>query len=389
MPRRSRRDVLMIVDAQTRRSPAGRAVREFDVLRELLDADVVDREEVDGHLVTRLVRRVAGVPGALLLLAAFRGPRYRTVYCDAESYGLLLAALVRLLRRPTRVTVFVHNPDHPVKRLLLRSGVARRGTSALVVNGAHLRRQLHHDFGVPLEMIHLVPMPVDPDFWSTDGTSAGAAPYVCSAGLESRDYPTLVAAADQLPVEVRIAAGSPYSTRPTGLEGLPLPPNVSLVDCDTAGLRDLYAGSRFVVVPLLDVDTVAGVTTIAEAMSLGKCVITTRSAGQSDTVADRRAGLRDGTSLPTQGTLAALVDAADEDLRGPTGLYVRPGDPDELRRAINYLLEHPELCDELGRRGRRVAEQVLDVRRVSGLIAAVVRHPSRVRFPSPAQPKCL
>lgn len=371
MPRR--RDVLMVIDAQTRLSPTGRAVREFDVLRELLDADVVDRDDVARHLLTRLVRRVAGVPGALLVLAALRSPRYRTVYCDAESYGLLLAFLVRVLRRPTRVTVFVHNPDHPVKRLLLRTGVAERATSALFVNGAHLRRQLHYDFGVQLEKIHLVPMAVDPDFWSDHGTRGGEAPYVCSAGLESRDYPTLVAAADRLPVAVRIAAGSPYSTKPSGLDGLRLPTNVTLVDCDTAELRDLYAGSRFVVVPLLDVDTVAGVTTIAEAMAMGKCVVTTRSAGQADTVADRRQALRDATSLPTRGTMAALVDSSDEDLQGPTGLYVRPGDPDELRRAVLYLLQHPELTEELGRRGRRIAERVLDVHVVAERIAAVIR----------------
>lgn len=368
------RDVLLVVDAQTRLPLSGRALREFDVLRELLHADVIDRDDVDAHPVGRVLRRLWGWPAGLSFLAVLRASRYRNVHCDAESYGLLLGLLAHVLRWRTDVTVMLHNPDHPAKRFLLARAAAHRGLAALFVNGSSLGRRVHQEFGVPEAKVHLVPMAVDPAYWTPSAPVIGQPPYICSAGREFRDYATLVAAAEGLPVVVRIAAGSPYSRRPVALDTMALPPNVERVDCDTAGLRDLYAGAALVVVPLFNVDSVAGVTTIAEAMAMGKCVVTTRSAGQADTVADRRDHLRQGEpAMPTRGRMAALVDAEDDDLGGPTGMYVAPGDVDELRRAILYLLAHPEVREDLGTRGRRVAERVLDVRQVASMTATAIR----------------
>ena len=40
----------------------------------------------------------------------------------------------------------------------------------------------------------------------------------------------------------------------------------------------------------------------------------------------------------------------------PTGWYVQPNDPDDLRDAVNYLLAHPAIADEIGANARRVVE---------------------------------
>jgi len=92
-------------------------------------------------------------------------------------------------------------------------------------------------------------------------------------------------------------------------------------------LRDLYARARVVVVPLHDVDFDAGVTTITEAMAMGRAVVVTRTRGQVDVVRD-----------------------------GETGLYVPPGDPAALRAAVRYLLDHPAEAARMGRHGRALAE---------------------------------
>jgi glycosyltransferase involved in cell wall biosynthesis len=54
-------------------------------------------------------------------------------------------------------------------------------------------------------------------------------------------------------------------------------------------------------------------------------------------------------------------DVADDLKRLPTGFYVQPGDSVELRKAISYLLAHPEVADELGRNGRRVVEALMSL----------------------------
>ena len=98
-----------------------------------------------------------------------------------------------------------------------------------------------------------------------------------------------------------------------------LPTNVTIVRLDLAALRRLYAESAFVVMPLVEVDFQAGITTILEAMSMSRCVVCTLTAGQNDTIVD-----------------------------GRTGHYVAGGDAAALRTAIERLLADPSEADRLG-----------------------------------------
>jgi glycosyltransferase involved in cell wall biosynthesis len=97
----------------------------------------------------------------------------------------------------------------------------------------------------------------------------------------------------------------------------------------------VYESSLFVVVPVVESEIGAGLTTIAEAMAMGKAVITSRAEGQSDTVVDRRAQLRGRSGRATTGGVVKTfgMDVDDPDLAGPTGLYVTPGDAGQLRDA--------------------------------------------------------
>jgi glycosyltransferase involved in cell wall biosynthesis len=113
-------------------------------------------------------------------------------------------------------------------------------------------------------------------------------------------------------------------------------------------LRDLYAKSRFVVIPLLQSDTDNGINVLLEAWSMGRAVIC------SDT---------DG--------LSGIV------VNGHNARTVPVGDADALRRAITELWGHPEEAAVLGANGRafvaehRRLEQFVDglgslLRRVAG-----------------------
>jgi glycosyltransferase involved in cell wall biosynthesis len=119
---------------------------------------------------------------------------------------------------------------------------------------------------------------------------------------------------------------------------------------DHRTLRRLYARARFVVVPLHDVDFDAGVTTITEAMAMGKAVIVTRTRGQVDIVRD-----------------------------GENGLYVPPGDVGALRAAITRLLDDPAEADRMGRAGRALVESRHTLDGWVAAVAEVVAGRSRSR----------
>jgi glycosyltransferase involved in cell wall biosynthesis len=112
-------------------------------------------------------------------------------------------------------------------------------------------------------------------------------------------------------------------------------------------LRQVYADSRFLVMPLFDVDFQAGVTAILEAMALERAVICSRTPGQTDVIVE-----------------------------GETGLYVPPGDVAALRQAIQRLLADPEEAERMGRAGRRVVEERMSLDRYVERLSAYVRQAS-------------
>jgi glycosyltransferase involved in cell wall biosynthesis len=175
---------------------------------------------------------------------------------------------------------------------------------------------------------------------------------ICSVGLEARDYPTLLTAVRGLGARVTIAAASPWSKRADSTRHQEIPANVTVGRFSQFELRQLYADSRFMVMPLANVDFQAGVTAILEAMAMGRAVICTKTRGQTDVVVE-----------------------------GETGLYVPPGDPQALRSAIEYLLANPHEAERMGQAGRRLVEQSMSLDRyvqcLSRFVANHTRSPSQ------------
>jgi glycosyltransferase involved in cell wall biosynthesis len=215
--------------------------------------------------------------------------------------------------------------------------------------------QLH----IPPERLAFVPYQVDTRFWCPQPVAEER--MICSAGLEFRDYQTLMKAVADLDLRVVIGAASHWSKRQNTAAGASRPASVEVGAFDYFGLRDLYARAALVVVPLDDIDFQAGVTTILEAMAMGKAVIVTHSIGQTDVVEDRRTITRGDVprSRPAS-LLRQFAEMAGMQLE-PSGFYVPPGDPGALRRAITYLVDHPEERAQLGAAGRRTVERLMTV----------------------------
>jgi len=319
------------------RIAAGRRPRtDYLELARTLDAELIDHEQARREVgpIVRLLGRVLGRDVVLAWACHRRRHRYDVVFTDGEQVGIPLAALWWFTRRRPGHVMIAHFMSPLKKRLPFRLLRLQRHIDRVIVYADAQRRLLVDGLGVPAEHVVLSPFMVDTRFFAPRPEPAGEVPLISSAGLEFRDYPTLIDAVRGTDVRVVIAAASPWSKRADSTADVPLPANVEVRRLDHYDLRDLYAASTMVVVPVVETDFQAGITTILEAMAMGKPLICTRTQGQTDTVVD-----------------------------GETGMYVPPGDATALRAAIQDLLDDPDTARRLGSAARSwaVAHAELDV----------------------------
>lgn len=152
------------------------------------------------------------------------------------------------------------------------------------------------------------------------------APYVFSGGGTRRDFAAVIEAVRGLPVHLRIRCHSPEKLNYSG----ELPENVTVgyrVPLQQF-LREMN-DALFVVVPLEKTELPHGHTTVAQAMRLGKAVISTRGGCVEDYVTE-----------------------------GATGLLVNPYDPEDCRRAIVDLLDNEEKRARFGRQAADNAKRL-------------------------------
>ncbi len=340
----------------------------------MLHASVIDYSAVRAAWLPRLIARVVGMPVAQAWLAFHRRRAFDAVLTDGEHIGIPLALLLKLFNyRMAHVTVG-HRITAPKKRPFFRWLKAHSHISRIALHAKRQHELGIHELGIEPSKLALVPYQVDTEFWRPQPVAEER--MVCSAGLEFRDYPTLVAAVEGSDIRVVIGAASHWSKRRNTAAG-EQPSNVTVDRFDYFGLRDLYARSSIVVVPLDETDFQAGITTVLEAMSMAKPVVVTHTQGQTDVVLDRRTFTRGMTPRARPSSfLSTLAEAAAVTLE-PSGFYVPPGDHEALRRAIAYLLEHPEERKCLGAAGRRAVERLTRVdqyaARLQELIGAAVQ----------------
>jgi glycosyltransferase involved in cell wall biosynthesis len=288
--------------------------------------DLLDVERADG-VRGALYRRLP--PGlALALLAYHRRGRYDAVVSWAELYGLPFAGLLKASgdRSTPHVALFswISSPKKAALLKRVHSHIHR-----LVLWSSGQYEFATRELGIAPERIVQLRWLVDQKFWRPMCVPTD---MFCAVGREMRDYATLFEAIKDYPVPCHIAAKLALGRTDRWVSDLSrigtLPPHVTTGSKAFPELRELYARSRFVVIPLQPTDTDNGITVMTEAMAMGKPVICTRVAGQRDLLED-----------------------------GVNGIFVPPEDPRALRQAIEYLWDHPRECESMGREGRRKVER--------------------------------
>ena len=327
---------------------AGRRPRaDYREMAAAFDAEILDHAGArrESGRIGAVIERLAGA-NAVLAWACFRRRKHqRVVFTDGEQVGLPYAALTWLARRRPRHVMIGHLLSPRKKVLLHRALRLQRRIDAVVVYASSQQRVAIETLGYSSGQVVLHPFMVDTDFWRPEHVTATprARPMICAVGQELRDYPTLVEAVRGLDVDVVVAAASPWSRRADSSAGLDIPPNVEVAGFGLFELRQLYADAAFVVVPLQRNDFQAGITTILEAMSMGRAVVCTHTAGQTDT----------------------LVDEV-------TGIYVPPGDVAALGGAIRRLLADPATAARFGAAGRAWVVEHADIGRYAADLAELV-----------------
>ncbi len=216
------------------------------------------------------------------------------------------------------------------------------------------RRYLIERLGFPSERVYLMRHCVDQLFYSP---RAAEEDTICSVGAEMRDYPTLIEAIRGTDLRCHIAADHvriPHRIRlvadrrvPVDTLSVPADAKITIGRKTLLELRDLYARSRFVVVPLLPSESDNGVTVILEAMAMGKPVICSRTRGSSRRHPGRgdwRLRARRGSRGAARGDAVAVERTAEGARHG----RARSG----LRRAASHA---GTVCLERSRRRRGVA----------------------------------
>ena len=302
---------------------------------DLLDYDGARRQ---GGLAGRVLGWLGGAD-LMLAWACWRQRRsYRTIFTDGEQVGLPLAALLKWFGRGgARHLMIVHILSAGKKRLFLALTGVQTHIDQFFCYSTWQKRFIEERLGVPGSRVIWTPFMVDADFFSCAQVTPRACcgrRQICAVGLEFRDYPTLMRAVDGLDVQVVIAAASPWSKRADTTQDRAIPSNVTVQRFSQFELRQLYADSAFVVMPLFNVNFQAGITAILEAMAMSRAVICSRTPGQTDAVVD-----------------------------GENGLYVPANDAAALRAAISNLLEHPAEAARLGQGGRRLVESQMSLDR--------------------------
>ncbi len=271
-------------------------------------------------------------------LSAWRKTRHLHNLFLAEEFPALqfLAWDALLGRRRRHIVLLVHNVSSKKRWLALaKLGLARRVDHFLCLS-PHSQRVLVEQYGLPQERVSVIYSRVDTAYFQPQpGQSLKR--QVCAAGAVNRDYATLIEAASGLEAEVKIAADTVWRYSVAGKQGKQtraLPPNVEMRSWGNyANLRQLYAESQVVVVPL-ERPIISGITVALEGMAMGKPVILTRN---------------------------PYVEGFIED--GVTGFLVEPARPDQLQDRISWLLAHPDESAEMGRRAREKAERDFSVER--------------------------
>jgi glycosyltransferase involved in cell wall biosynthesis len=271
-----------------------------------------------------------------------RRSRYDVVYSACQTNTHLLAFLHSggLFRKPL-VAVLHHSPMAKTPR----SQMFIDGHDKLLCLSQALKERLEERFHVPEGKLEVLHWGVDLSFYETARFSTDEPEFVLTAGKLMRDNDTLAKAFLEIDYPVFMACGKQCAPTIPGL-----PPHIR-VRSHLVSIKELlndYKKAYAVAIPIQIVPgsppNYDGLTSLLEAMAVGKAVVMTRN----DLI---------GIDIEKEGM----------------GIWVEPGDVEGWRQAIAYLLAHPGETMKMGERAYRLCKEKYNLEMYSSRLAAILK----------------
>jgi glycosyltransferase involved in cell wall biosynthesis len=304
----------------------------------------------DSSLSNRIYRGIRTAWGLI-----FSRDRYDLLYASTAN-GLELIVLLRsigLYRKPVVVwqhRAIKHSGNALVKRLL--KFYYKGFDKMYMFTNKHIEGSLQTGM-MPEHKLRLMKWGPDLKFYDrlinnkNTGDSLQNEIYFCSTGRENRDFLTLINTFRDLP-EYKLKI---YTTRQHGnmnneavLTGNRLTPNIQVDiangSLSQASLAETVFRSFCVVICCYQHNYTVGLTSLYEAMALGKAVITS-----------------DNPYFP--------IDVEKENI----GIKVGYGDTQAWIKAIQHLANNKELVLEMGKNARKLVEKEYNLELLAGSIA--------------------
>jgi len=295
-----------------------------DLKKYNIDVDILPHEVYKFLNKTRFGRKYGNFDQQVRVL--LRWPKYDLVYsaCQINTHFLSILRSKGIFNKP--ILTIMH-------RSLIKNDSNEsflNGHDRLLCLSKEVKKQLSEEFPHHANKIFYLPWAVDMSFYSNlklnKNNSDG---YIFSAGKTGRDYDTLIQAFHNNSHPLFISCDDKNISAIKNLS-----PNIKIrskFNVDNKQLLDDYNSAFAVAIPLIIKKNARqspiGITSLLEAMAMGKAVIMTRY---------------------------KLIDIDIE--KEGIGIWVEPNDVAGWKQAVEYLYSHPDEAVEMGKRGRSLCE---------------------------------
>lgn len=275
----------------------------------------------------------------------FKAFKYDVIYsaCGNNTFFLALLRALGLIRTP--VIALIH---HPVYLSPFRKKLFAAGHDKFMCLSERVVKQLREDLNVTEDKICLVNWGPDLTFYERhhEGGNSGETPFIISAGKSHRDHDTLAKAFAAVDCHLKI-----YCSEKSAPSNDDLPTNVEVIfnhpEQNAISYLELlpeYRNALAVAIPLEDAGVLLGLTSLLDAMAMGKPVVMTRN---------------------------RFIDIDIE--KEGFGLWVEPGDVEGWKSSLSYLLSNPERARAMGERGYRLVKTRYNIENFTSQLAKVLQ----------------
>jgi glycosyltransferase involved in cell wall biosynthesis len=288
------------------------------------------------------------------LRVIFNHQQYDVIYSGHHLTTSLLAFLRKLGLFNKPIVAIAHKTFAKNFWSQIFTDLCVKGNDKILCLSDETRKILRDSFQISEDKLEFLPWGIDVKIPKFNDSQIDFEPpksgYILSAGVSYRDYETLISAFQEINYPLHIFGYGRVNSFPAN----ELPKNVTIHNesLPTPKLLDKYQNAYFVAIPLnINQDkpcNAFGLTSVLEAMAMGKAVVITKNKYM-------------GLDVEKEGV----------------GLTVETGDVEAWKKTISYLLQNPELVKEMRIRGRKLVKDKFNLEKFSLELA---RHIKTLNF---------